>query len=825
MTDRPKIKSITTGKPAKGVEKEAPVTRKGSDVLDKWFLPKRARWLILVALSLIISVFLFPNILSKPKSYRLGDVAERDIKASYDFLIENKELTEENREAAVKQVLAVYDFDSTASNLASRMEEAFKEGRKHISKPSQTENPEQKAPRSGEKMPLDNSEEQNPIKNRFFAVLEILPDDKVFEQLMKFNFLPKVEKTVIQLLTPVFQLGVVGNMTMLMNQIDKGGIILHEIHTKKEIKVTDFNRFYDLKKARRFIESQRKRLNETMNPPELAQVSIKLAKSLIEPNLTFNQRETGLRKDLAQKSVKPFYFKIKKGEMLIREGERIGRDHLLKLSGETKTKNRMYGIGRVPAMGILIGILFWVMYLVGLKRTKSFRDDGRDLLFNSSILLGMFIFIWANNFVAEEVARGFHYFTSRALLFAMPVACGAMLISIFQGIEIAVAFSLVISVLASIIIGGRVEFFIYFFVSSIVAAYGVRNCNERVILIKTGLKLGLIQLFLSLSILMIHGSLYTMESVVASASGFIGGILTGIIATGILPLVEMSFGYTTDIKLLELASLDQPLLRDLMVQAPGTHHHSVIISNMVEATAKAVQANPLLAKVSAYYHDIGKMKKPLYFIENQMDVGNRHEKLAPSMSSLILISHVKDGVELAKKQGLGKEIIDIIQQHHGSSLISYFYQKAKEKELTETKGGKSTGAKEENFRYPGPKPQTKEAGLVMLADVVEAASRSLQDPTPSRIQGMVQKIMNKVFSDGQLDECELTLKDLHEIAKSFNKTLSGIFHQRVEYPETAGKTAKKVENASTDPREAEDSGTKKSEDKAKAGEGLKRLGL
>ncbi len=342
-------------------------------------------------------------------------------------------------------------------------------------------------------------------------------------------------------------------------------------------------------------------------------------------------------------------------------------------------------------------------------------------------------------------------------------------------------------------------------------------------MIKAGLKVGLINIVLSLSIVMIYGSLYTMEPVIASVSGFIGGILTGVIATGVLPLVEMSFGFTTDIKLLELANLDQPLLRNLMIQAPGTYHHSVITSNMVEATAKDIQANPLLAKVSAYYHDIGKVKKPLYFIENQIRGENRHEKLAPSMSSLILISHAKDGVELAKEHKLGREIIDIIQQHHGTSLISYFYQKAQER--MGNKGGKSIEVKDEDFRYPGPKPQTKEAGLVMLADMVEAASRSLIDPTPSRIQGTVQKIINKVFSDGQLDECELTLKDLHKIAKSFNKTLSGIFHHRVEYPAIITKTAKKGGNGNTDQISAEDSGTKKSGDKTEVEEGLKRLGL
>jgi hypothetical protein len=251
----------------------------------------------------------------------------------------------------------------------------------------------------------------------------------------------------------------------------------------------------------------------------------------------------------------------------------------------------------------------------------------------------------------------------------------------------------------------------------------------------------------------------------------------------------------------------------------------VIVSNLVEATAKAVNADPLVAKVAAYYHDIGKMKKPLYFIENQADCGNKHEKLAPSMSSLILISHVKDGVELAKKHKLGKEIIDIIRQHHGTSLISFFYEKAREQ--TERKGMKSFQVKKEDFRYPGPKPQTKEAGLVMLADFVEAASRTLVEPTAARIQGMVQKIINKAFSDGQLDECELTLKDLHEIAKGFNKTLSGIFHHRVEYPESVAITApgKKGKDGNSNHLSAGDSRGKKADDKREAGESLKRLGL
>jgi hypothetical protein len=298
-------------------------------------------------------------------------------------------------------------------------------------------------------------------------------------------------------------------------------------------------------------------------------------------------------------------------------------------------------------------------------------------------------------------------------------------------------------------------------------------------LIKAGFFVGLINILTIICLKIAEGSFH-LNDLLDGAFGFTGGVLAGIMVTGIIPLFETLFGYTTDIKLLELANLNQPVLRDLVVQAPGTYHHSMIVGSLVEAAAESINANPLLAKVSAYYHDVGKIKKPLYFVENQKDKENRHDKLAPSMSSLILISHVKDGVELARANRLGKAIIDIIQQHHGTNLISYFYQKAKEQE---NPGVQSVD--EKDYRYPGPKPQTKEAGLVLLADAIEAVSKTLTDPTPSRVKGLVQKVINSSFTDGQLNECELTLKDLYQIGNSFTRTLNGIFHRRIDYPEPA----------------------------------------
>ena len=235
----------------------------------------------------------------------------------------------------------------------------------------------------------------------------------------------------------------------------------------------------------------------------------------------------------------------------------------------------------------------------------------------------------------------------------------------------------------------------------------------------------------------------------------------------------------------------------MIVESPGTYHHSIIVASLVEAAAEAIGANPLLAKVSAYYHDIGKMNKPLYFIENLQSFKNKHDKLSPKMSSLVIISHVKDGCELAKKHNLGKTIIDIIRQHHGTSIVSFFYEKAQKDRDPSVRSIPET-----EFRYPGPKPQTKEAGLVLLGDVVEASSRTLSHPTPSRIKNLVQNRIKQIFMDGQLDECELTLNDLNRIAEVFTRTLSGIFHHRIDYPETVAPNRKEV-HAGSDQKPAE----------------------
>ena len=730
-------------------------------------------------------------------------------------------MADKNRDKAAQEVLAVYDFDRSAFYVVARVRDAFRKARDSISHIPATDLAAQ-------------GNELDRIKTDFFKTLEIETDEEAFTLLSAQRFPPALENAVIRLIKDVAKDGVTGEPQLLKKQIEHGGVLLYDIYSKSEITLKDANRFHTLDEARLLIKKQKRTLRKDLPAEEMITLAMNLAQLLVKPNLTFNPQETERRKDTVRAGVQPVYYQIKKGEILVRDGDPIGPEHLAKLAEESRAQNRLEVVNRVTAMTLLLGFLFSVLYIVMMNAAHARLRDERDLFFILITLLTVFALIWIYDFATQEISKGISQLTHRVLFFAMPVACVAMLVSIFQGLGMAIVFSLATTIFSVLVIGGQsglvgsdqIEFFLYFLINSLVAAYGVRKSKTRGILIKTGLALGLVNIIMSVAINAIYGRpniLSNSEILWSAILGFIGGVLAGVIATGILPLIEMVFGFTTNIKLLELGNLDQPLLRELMVQAPGTYHHSVIVSNMVEATAEAIKANPLLAKVSAYYHDIGKMKKPLYFIENQMGGENRHERLAPSMSSLILIAHVKDGVELVKEHRLGREIADIIQQHHGTNLISFFYHKARE--LAETKSDRGSGLKEEDFRYPGPKPQTKEAGLVMLADMVEAAVRALPESNPSRIHGMVQKIISHAFIDGQLDECELTLKDLHEIAKGFNQTLSGIFHQRIEYPTAVPKSNKKGKNGNSNQLSKEEPGNKKPENKKEDGESIKRLGL
>jgi hypothetical protein len=435
---------------------------------------------------------------------------------------------------------------------------------------------------------------------------------------------------------------------------------------------------------------------------------------------------------------------------------------------------KQFGISQLSGGFFLSCLLLFIFYRDIMRYKPAYTKKYNMLLLLGLLLIGTLLTGRLFAYLLMSLSKGLEHRFIESALFGIPIPVGAMFVSLLFDFHTAITFSFTVSLLTGLWLQDA-SFTIYAFVGSITAAFSVIRCKKRSELLKGGAYVIAASVSAVIIILLFKGELFTMKSPSSIMFAALGGISVTALVSILLPLIETSFNVTTDISLLELLDLNQPIMKSLMVSAPGTYHHSVIVGNLVESAAEAVGVNPLLARVSAYYHDIGKVKMPDYFVENQSSASSRHEKLTPHMSTMIIVNHIKEGVELAKQYKLPESIIDIIEQHHGNMLVSYFYQKAKEK-------GESPLPVEQDYKYHGPKPQTRVAALVMMADAVEAASRVLTDPTPSRISSLVDKIINHIFLEGQLDECELTLKDIYEIKKRFTYILTGIFHKRIDYP-------------------------------------------
>ena len=467
------------------------------------------------------------------------------------------------------------------------------------------------------------------------------------------------------------------------------------------------------------------------------------------------------------------FTRVTRGEVIVEAGKRV-TDKTAAIIAEIA---RREGVGdRLSAYAGLTLLILLVFYLFfrDIKRYRpALTGDQRKLVLLVFLLLVTVVIAQFSRTIMLLIADAFSL-DAATVGFALPVASGAMLVSLLLDFHLALAFSFIVSLLLGMVFPGDPFMPLYYFTGSIMAALHVIRCKKRTAVIRAGGMTALVNFVAIIGIDLYHGELLTRGPFDLGA-GFLGAAFTATIVSVTLPFFEAAFDIATDIKLLELMDPNHPLLKELVYKSPGTYHHSIVIGNLAEAAAEAVNENPLLARVGAYYHDIGKVQKPEYFIENQRVDDNKHDRLSPSMSSLIISSHVKEGAEMARQHKLPSTIVDIIRQHHGTSLITYFYQKAKELQPL-------MPLAEQDYRYPGPRPRTKVAAIVMLADAVEAASRTLAEPTPQRIQSLINSVITRIFLDDQLSMCDLTLKNLREIAKSFNMILNGIFHHRIDYP-------------------------------------------
>jgi putative nucleotidyltransferase with HDIG domain len=500
----------------------------------------------------------------------------------------------------------------------------------------------------------------------------------------------------------------------------------------------------------------------------------------IRPNMIYNKEATDKARQEAVSAVKPVQKTIKSGEIIVREGDRVTADQISVLEQLGIQRSKSYPLTLLGTV-LLVFILLWLM-IEFLKRYYSeiYRNDRLILLagiiFVIIILITKFLTIIKISDQPE---------INSLIGYLAPVAAGSMLFSILLDNRLAYFMTTVMALFVGLLTNGnQLLYAITAFVGGTVGVYQVSKVSQTSDLAKSGLSVALANIITIVTLAFLAGNIQLYTILLGISMGAINGILSAVLMIGVLPYLESAFSVTSMIKLLELSNPNHEMLRRLLLEAPGTYHHSLMVGNLAEASAEAVGANPLLVRVGAYYHDIGKIKRPEYFVENQRGFDNPHEKIAPALSTLIITSHVKEGVELGRDARLPEIILDFIEQHHGTSLAKYFYNRA----LEEDRDGKIS---EDNFRYEGPKPQTKEVALVMLADSVEAAVRSLPEPKPEVIKEMVRLIINDKLDDGQLEECDLTFKDLDVISGSFCKLLEGVYHKRIEYPELIARELQK----------------------------------
>ncbi|OEH86159.1 hypothetical protein BHU72_11500 [Desulfuribacillus stibiiarsenatis] len=495
-----------------------------------------------------------------------------------------------------------------------------------------------------------------------------------------------------------------------------------------------------------------------------------IVQNSITANMFFDERAT-IEKRLKQEELVSDLM-IPKNTLIVRKGDIITDDIYSRLNSLNLLEERLKYVDWagifILSMLTLLGL---IMYL------KAYKPE----ILQDNYILALLILIWIMTLV---VIKCIHFTVGvidySSVGYLVPVAMSTMLITILISSRVAVFSTVMFSIFVSFVFQpDQAALFDYRFgvvslVSGFTGVFSVSKMTHRSAIMRAGVIIAVTNV---IAISSLH--LLTVDFVPPVLSlnllfGVINGLLSSVLTIGILPFLESTFGILSSVRLLELSNPNHPLLRKLLVEAPGTYHHSVIVGNLAEAAAEAVDGDPLLARVGAYYHDIGKTKRPYMFIENQINKENPHDKIAPSLSTLIITSHPKDGLELAEAHNLPKKICEIIYQHHGTSMLNFFYNKAKESEKSEANAA--------DFRYQCKKPQSKEAAIVMVADAVEAAVRAMSKPTPVRIESMIRKIMKEKLEDGQFDECDLTFKDLDKMVYSFLHVLNGIFHARIEYP-------------------------------------------
>lgn len=534
----------------------------------------------------------------------------------------------------------------------------------------------------------------------------------------------------------------------------------------------------------REAETARTQVAELVNASSISnrtarEIVQELARFAIMPNKFLDREATEEARVLAKQNTPPVVFN--EGDIIVKRGELITPDLYKLLSDSNLLQDKKH---YWPQAGLLLLSLMFVIAIYAYLHQSGGIGGLKPKYGNAQLLMLWLIFFI--NLIAIQIIAFTQTDTAPYAGYLAPAALGTMLITLLLDLHLAIISSFIFAIMGSVILNTAsnqlfdFKFGFFIIVVSLASVFSIHRASQRSTILKAGI---MVSLFGSLSVivvLMLTEQLDRMPFIYSIAFAFASGLLTAVLVIGLMPFFEVTFGILSALKLVELSNPNHPLLRKLLTETPGTYHHSVMVGNLSEAAAEAIGADGLLCRVGSFYHDIGKTKRPNYFIENQTNIENPHDTIDPKLSKSIIVAHARDGVDMLKAHNIPKPIRDIAEQHHGTTSLKYFYHKALKQ--AEEQGVEPTFT-EDDFRYPGPKAQSKEAAVVGIADCVEAAVRSLRNPTVEHVEAMIHKIIKSRLDDNQYNECDLTLKELDKVAQSLKESVIGIFHSRIEYPD------------------------------------------
>ncbi len=702
---------------------------------------------------LVTTLAYSPSLSFRSAPQKAGAIATRDVVAPRDLIVADPAATERRRVEAAAEVPAFYDWDAEApARLERELRRCFEKTRAVVRRRDAVT----KAVREAFDLPIG---------------------DEALSALARLGFSTEIEDRLVASAQELYRGGVVDDRAALMEN-RATGIVLHDPSSGREARRKDLA---DVREYGAQVKAALgDRLSDTpLSARERSEVAAFLA-ATVRPNMISNPSATSERRAQAARSVEAVLTRIPRGKVIVRKGDEITPRAALWMDTARASVSDPSSWVKVAGTFLLQACAALAFWLDTRRQRRRRRERQPTVLYGSVLAAGVvFALVTRGAFsLAQTLASSLEGASwASHSYYAIPFAAGSIVTSLVAGMGPALLFAVVHAVGGGLLMGQSFAFVLFALVGSLAGLYGVGRVRSRSVLIAMGGIVAAANVVSISAISFLNAEPRGWDFAADALGGLAGGWFVAMLVAVILPIFEHVFHVTTDIRLLELSNQNLPLLRSLALEAPGTYQHSLMLGTLAEAAAEAIGADAILARVAGYYHDIGKTRMPGYFIENQPKGDNRHDKLEPSMSALIIASHVKEGFEMGRKARLPEPILAAIREHHGTKKIHFFYQKA----LTRSDPA-AAPVRETDYRHSGPRPSTRVNGILMICDAVEAASRTLIDPTPAKIRAMIQTIVDDCLRDGQFDDCDLTMRDLSIIVDTLERTVSTVYHHRIDYP-------------------------------------------